>query len=358
MASINYTSGTTARPKGVELTHRNLYVNALTFGWHAGVTDRDVTWGRADVPLQRLGHGVRDHRHGRRHIMLRKVDGPEILRRIDREGVTFMGGAPAVVSTVLTAASTVRADTWTGPRARRCRRSPSPHRRNRTSRDRAGMGVHPDLRSHRDFAAVDAQPSPCRMGHLTPTERAWQLGRAGPPAIGSGSHRRGRRGARPGQRRLRGYWQQPDATAEVLVDGWFQTGDGGRLDRDGYLTISDRKKDVIITGGENVSSIEVEDRLCQHPAVAEAAVIGVPDMKWGETVKALVVPRPGAHATENQLIEHCRANSRTTNAQPPSSSTVPSPAQPQARSRSSSSAPPTGRVRPASSTDDPTPAGA
>jgi acyl-CoA synthetase (AMP-forming)/AMP-acid ligase II len=92
---------------------------------------------------------------------------------------------------------------------------------------------------------------------------------------------------------LEGYWEQPDATAEAIVDGWFHTGDGGYLDDEGYLTISDRKKDVIISGGENVSSIEVEDCLVLHPAVAEVAVIGVPDEKWGETVKALVVLAPG-----------------------------------------------------------------
>ena len=90
-----------------------------------------------------------------------------------------------------------------------------------------------------------------------------------------------------------GYWNQPEETAKALVDGWFHTGDGGHLEG-AYVVISDRKKDVIITGGENVSSIEVEDCLYQHPAVAEAAVIGVPDEKWGETVKALVVLRPGA----------------------------------------------------------------
>jgi acyl-CoA synthetase (AMP-forming)/AMP-acid ligase II len=104
-----------------------------------------------------------------------------------------------------------------------------------------------------------------------------------------------------------GYWQQPDATAESFTEGWFRTGDGGRVDDHGYVAISDRKKDVIITGGENVSSIEVEDGLCQHPAVAEAAVIGVPDAKWGETIKALVVLKPGALATDAELIEHCRA---------------------------------------------------
>ena len=105
---------------------------------------------------------------------------------------------------------------------------------------------------------------------------------------------------------LEGYWEQPEATAEAIVDGWFHTGDGGTIDDEGYLSISDRKKDVIISGGENVSSIEVEDALASHPDVAEVAVIGVPDEKWGETVKALVVLVPGSTATESDLIEHCR----------------------------------------------------
>ena len=102
-----------------------------------------------------------------------------------------------------------------------------------------------------------------------------------------------------------GYWEQPEESAKALVDGWFHTGDGGELDG-AYIVISDRKKDVIISGGENVSSIEVEDCLFQHPAVAEAAVIGVPDERWGETVKALVVLRPGSEVTEAELIEFCR----------------------------------------------------
>ena len=134
---------------------------------------------------------------------------------------------------------------------------------------------------------------------LTPTERARMLGRAGAPAIGVKVRvdEEGEVLAR-GNVVFGGYWLQPEATADALADGWFHTGDGGRLDGQGYLTISDRKKDVIITGGENVSSIEVEDALYQHPAVAEAAVFGVPDIKWGETVKALVVLKPGMAATE------------------------------------------------------------
>ncbi|HEV2361861.1 MAG TPA: AMP-dependent synthetase, partial [Acidimicrobiales bacterium] len=102
-----------------------------------------------------------------------------------------------------------------------------------------------------------------------------------------------------------GYWNQPEESAKVLTGGWFRTGDGGLLDG-AYTVISDRKKDVIISGGENVSSIEVEDVLYSHPAVAEAGVIGVPDEKWGETVRALVVLRHGAEATERELIDFCR----------------------------------------------------
>jgi acyl-CoA synthetase (AMP-forming)/AMP-acid ligase II len=103
-----------------------------------------------------------------------------------------------------------------------------------------------------------------------------------------------------------GYWDQPEATADALRDDWFHTGDGGSIDDEHYLSISDRKKDVIITGGENVSSIEVEDALFSHPAVAEVAVIGVPDDKWGEMVTALVVLAPGASASADELIEFCK----------------------------------------------------
>ena len=105
---------------------------------------------------------------------------------------------------------------------------------------------------------------------------------------------------------LEGYWERPDETGKALVDGWFRTGDGGSVGDDGYLAISDRKKDVIITGGENVSSIEVEDVLFSHPAVAEVAVIGVPSEKWGETIKALVVLAEGQSADEAELIAWCK----------------------------------------------------
>ena len=106
---------------------------------------------------------------------------------------------------------------------------------------------------------------------------------------------------------LEGYWQQPEETEAALGDGWFHTGDGGVIGDDGYLTIQDRKKDVIITGGENVSSIEVEDVIFSHPDVAEVAVIGVPSEKWGETIKALVVKTEDSALTEQELIDYCKS---------------------------------------------------
>jgi acyl-CoA synthetase (AMP-forming)/AMP-acid ligase II len=108
---------------------------------------------------------------------------------------------------------------------------------------------------------------------------------------------------------MEGYWNKPEETEKALAGGWFHTGDGGVVGDDGYLTIADRKKDVIITGGENVSSIEVEDCLFSHPAVSEVAVIAVPSEKWGETIKALVVLTPGTPSdsgTEAELIGWCK----------------------------------------------------
>jgi fatty-acyl-CoA synthase len=105
---------------------------------------------------------------------------------------------------------------------------------------------------------------------------------------------------------LAGYGENPDASAEALDGGWFHTGDGGTIDESGVVTISDRKKDVIITGGENVSSIEVEDAVFSHPAVAEVAVIGAPDDKWGEMVTALVVVAEGETVSAEEIIAHCR----------------------------------------------------
>jgi acyl-CoA synthetase (AMP-forming)/AMP-acid ligase II len=107
---------------------------------------------------------------------------------------------------------------------------------------------------------------------------------------------------------MEGYWQQPEETAAAVEGGWFHTGDGGMVDDEGHVSILDRKKDVIITGGENVSSIEVEDAIFSLVGVAEVAVIGIPHDTWGEMVVALVVPAPGAALTEEGVVTHCRVS--------------------------------------------------
>jgi fatty-acyl-CoA synthase len=308
-ATINYTSGTTARPKGVQMTHRNVWVNAVTFGMHMQVSDRDVYlhtlpmfhcngWG---LPYTMAGLGARQ-------VVLRKVDGAEILRRIDQHGVTMMAGAPAVWNAVLEAAHD-----WDGeiPGRDRVRivvaGAPPPSKTIARVESELGWQFNqiygltetaPLLTINRPREEYDA---------LEPQERAKKLSRAGVPALGirlqtseSGEV------LAQGNVVLAGYWENPDASAEALDGGWFHTGDGGSIDDGGYVTISDRKKDVIITGGENVSSIEVEDAVFSHPAVAEVAVIGIPDEKWGEMVTALVVLGEGEQATEAEIIAHCR----------------------------------------------------
>ena len=309
-ATINYTSGTTARPKGVQITHRNIWVNAVTFALHAGVNDRDVYlhtlpmfhangWG---MPFAMTGLGVPQ-------VVIRKIDGTDILERVERHGVTMMCAAPAVVAAVLDAARD-----WDGPIPGRdrvrvvCAGAPPPSRTIERIEEELGWEflqiyglteTSPLLTVNRRRVEEDRLPS---------AEAARRLARAGMPALGVRLRisDEGEILARSNVV-LEGYWDQPEATADALDGGWFHTGDGGSIDDEGYVTITDRRKDVIITGGENVSSIEVEDCLHSHPAVAEVAVIGVPSDKWGETIKALVVLSEGAHVDEEELIAHCKS---------------------------------------------------
>jgi acyl-CoA synthetase (AMP-forming)/AMP-acid ligase II len=308
-ATINYTSGTTARPKGVQLTHRNLWVNAATFGWHLGISDRDVYlhtlpmfhcngWG---LPYAVTGMGGR-------HIVLRKVDGHEILRRIDQHGVTMLNGAPTVVSMVVDAARE-----WRGkiPGRERVRitvaGAPPPTRTIQEVEEVLGWEFVQIYGLTETAPLLTMNRGREEYDDLSAADRAARLGRAGAPTLGVELRvdDEGEVLARSNVV-MDGYWQQPKETAAAIEDGWFHTGDGGWIDGGAYLSISDRKKDVIITGGENVSSIEVEDCLFSHPAVAEVAVIGVPDERWGETVKALVVVAFGASTTEDELVAHCR----------------------------------------------------
>ncbi len=308
-ACINYTSGTTARPKGVQITHRNIWTNAVTFALHAGVSDRDVYlhtlpmfhangWG---MPFATAGLGVTQ-------VVIRMIDGAEILRRVERHGVTFMCAAPAVVAAVLDAAAE-----WEGeiPGRDKVRiivaGAPPPTKTVARVEEELGWEFIQIYGLTETSPLLTVNRTRAEWDHLTAEQRAQKLVRAGAPAIGVAltTGPDGEVLARSNVV-LEGYWEQPQESARALADGWFHTGDGGVIGDDGYLSISDRKKDVIITGGENVSSIEVEDVLFSHPAVSEVAVIGIPDEKWGETIKALVVLAPGTSATEADLIAWCK----------------------------------------------------
>ncbi|ABD11535.1 acyl-CoA synthetase (AMP-forming)/AMP-acid ligase II [Frankia casuarinae] len=308
-ATVNYTSGTTARPKGVQITHRNIWVNAVTFALHAGVTDRDVYlhtlpmfhangWG---MPFGMTGLGVQQ-------VVLRKIDGPEILRRVEQHGVTVMCAAPAVVNAVLDAVRDWDGEVPGRDRVRViCAGAPPPTKTIQRVEEELGWEFIQIYGLTETSPLLTINRSRVEWDDLPPEDRAGKLVRAGAPALGvtlklSDS---GEVLARSNVI-LAGYWERPQESAGALAGGWFHTGDGGVIDDEGYLTISDRKKDVIITGGENVSSIQVEDCLFGHPAVAEVAVIGVPDEKWGEAIKALVVLAEGRTATEAELIKHCK----------------------------------------------------
>lgn len=307
-ATINYTSGTTARPKGVQLTHRNLWLNATVFGLHTQISDRDVYlhtlpmfhcngWG---MPYGLTGVGAK-------HVVIRQIDGAEILRRVDKYGVTLICAAPAVVNAALDAAAS-----WDGPIPGRDRLrvvvagAPPPSRTIQRVLDDLGWEFIQIYGLTETSPLVTVNRMRAEWDDLPSDERAKRLLRAGVPALGvrvqvdaegevitASNHN------------LDGYWEQPEETAQAQADNWFHTGDGGYLDDEGYLVIADRKKDVIISGGENVSSIEVEDALNSHPAVREVAVIGIPDDKWGELVTALVV-LGDTPATAEELIAHSR----------------------------------------------------
>lgn len=304
-ATINYTSGTTARPKGVQLTHRNIWLNATVFGWHMGVSDRDVYlhtlpqfhcngWGMLYAVTGMGGE----------HVILRKVDGAEILRRVDEHGVSLMCGAPAVLNMILDAAAE-----WDGPIPGRDRvrivvaGAPPPTRTIERCMTELGWEFVQIYGLTETTPLLTMNRMRAEWDELPPADQAVQLNRAGAPVVGCtmAASADGEIMAR-GNMVMEGYWDQPDATAEAIKDGYFHTGDGGSIDDANYVTIADRKKDVIISGGENVSSIEVEDAIFQHPDVTEVAVIGIPDEKWGELVTALVVTTDGSTLTEADVI--------------------------------------------------------
>ncbi|HEY6380145.1 MAG TPA: long-chain fatty acid--CoA ligase [Candidatus Dormibacteraeota bacterium] len=308
VAWIMYTSGTTGRPKGAMLTHGNVLWNNISAWVSYDSSTNDVTL--VCAPLFHIGGlnvtPMTAFTKGATVVLLRQYDPVKVLESIAAHRVTTMFGVPAMFQFMALVPGFAEADLGSVT-AFICGGAPVPETLIRLYADRGIPFVQ-------GYGLTETAP----FATIVPMEcAASKVGSAGLPpfftdvklfddddeevAIGE----RGEVCVR-GPNVMKGYWNRPDATAEVIRNGWFHTGDIGRRDADGFFYIVDRKKDMIISGGENVYPAEVEDCLYAHPDVAEVAVIGVPDAKWGETVRAIVVAKPGTAPTAEQIVEFCQ----------------------------------------------------
>ncbi len=316
VTSINYTSGTTARPKGVMLTHRNVYINAYNFIAHLRIhhNDREL-WTLPMFHANGWGGPFALTAMGATHVVLRAVVGQDIYRLIRDEKVTFACMAPAVLSTILNFADKGEYEIATRPRFVVAGAPPPAAFIERLEKELGWEFIQ-------IYGLTETAPILTVSGpdYQNPDGSDFQRrSRAGVEAIGvdiqvldddgnpvpMDNTTIGEVCARSNVV-LKGYWEQPEETDRAIYGGYFHSGDLGVWDEFGNVNIVDRKKDVIISGGENISSPEVEAALYLHPAVLEVAVIGVPSEKWGETPKALVVLKPGMTATEDEIIKFSR----------------------------------------------------
>ena len=314
-ATLNYTSGTTARPKGVMLTHRNMYINAYNFIAHLRIQHDDVElWTLPMFHASGWGGPFAITGMGATHVVLRAVSGAGIFELIEREGVTFACMAPAVLNTILTYPDAKKHTIKTRPRFTVAGAPPPAAfiEKLETELGWAFIQIY-GLTETAPIITVSTPDSQTAVEDYARRARAGVepigvdiqvLDDAGNP-VPKDNKTIGEVCARSNVV-LKGYWLQPEETAKAIFGGYFHSGDLAVWDEFANIHIVDRKKDVIISGGENISSPEIEDALYKHPAVLECAVIGVPSEKWGETPKALIVLREGTSTTEEEVIAFTR----------------------------------------------------
>jgi acyl-CoA synthetase (AMP-forming)/AMP-acid ligase II len=318
LAWLFYTSGTTGRPKGAMLTHRNLVSMVDQF-----LADIDPA-APTDVLLHAAaithGSGVSIFHHIARGAAsafpaTRSFDPPRIFEAIQRYRVTTMFLVPTMINVLLASPDRDRYDLSSlhtviyggGPmyveQLREAVRAFGPIFVQIFGQGEAPMAITTLPRAEHvtgedavklaRLASAGRECASVRVRVVDDADHEVPAGTMGEIVV-------------RGDLVMKGYWNKPEATAETLRGGWLHTGDVGYLDADGYLYITDRKKDMIISGGSNIYPREVEEVICRHPAVFEVSVIGVPDARWGENVKALVVTREGMTVTEAEIVEHCR----------------------------------------------------
>jgi fatty-acyl-CoA synthase len=318
IAELFYTSGTSANPKGVMLTHRNVYLHAvstsISLGTHQGSVELHTIplfhangWGNAHI-ITFLGA---------KHVMIHRFDPVQVFRLIESEKVETCALVPAMALALVNSPEREKFD------LRSLRRviiggaasSPTLVRQLRESLGCTCFSGY-GLTETSPVLTISPLKSGLMLDGQDPYERQSRAGYAilgvelrvvaedgnDVPADGQSVGEVWTRSDGV----MTGYWNDAEATAEAMSEGWFHTGDLATVDESGYLLIVDRKKDIIVSGGENISSLEVEKALCAHPCVYEVAVIPVPDAQWGDVPKAIVVLKPGSSTTEQELLKFCR----------------------------------------------------
>jgi fatty-acyl-CoA synthase len=322
LLTINYTSGTTSRPKGVMITHRNAWVNTVGMLAHWPMTPADsYLWTLPMFHANGWTFTWTVTAAGARHICLPKLDGPAVFRIAAQERVTRLCAAPTVLIMLASAPAEIKALAPRGVGVMTAGAPPAAVTIQRIEEE-LGWNVIQIYGLTETAPAISiCEPRPEHAAGDR-DERAKIKARQGVELITSGELRvvddKGRDvpadGKTPGEIVARGnvvmagYYNDAEATERCMGDGWLHTGDAAVVHPDGYVQITDRLKDVIISGGENISSVEVEAMLLRHEAIQEVAVVGFPHEKWGESPHAFVVFKKGHNATADALRDFCRAH--------------------------------------------------